>query len=424
MTTQASRARTVLAGSSGIAIAMGVMNVATYGYTIVAARLLGPRSYGAFAAVMGLLIVVGVLQLGLQATGARRIAAAPTDVVEIERTLLRVNYRAAAALGVLCLVLTPAINSGLHLHNLGTAVLVALTAVPMTVMGGQAGILQGERRWLPLSAMYLAAGVPRLVVGTALLVWHPTEFLAVLGVAIGFLAPLVVGWLALRRPRAEKDALTSGEHGDRSVIVETLRNSHALLAFFALSNADVIVARGVLDGHESGLYAGGLILVKAVLFLPQFVVVIAFPSMSTESARRDALVKSLTLIFGLGVVVTVAAWALNGLTLIFIGGHEYAAIQGSLWRFALLGTLLSMLQLLVYSVVARQSHGTIYLIWAALVTVVAGAQLTHDVQALVNLVSAVDGVLLLVLLGLTLWRLGGRTPAEVSTALDQPDSLG
>ena len=58
----------------------------------------------------------------------------------------------------------------------------------------------------------------------------------------------------------------------------------ALLAFFALSNADIVVARNVLDGHDAGLYAGGLILTKAVLFLPQFVVVVAFPSMATRRA--------------------------------------------------------------------------------------------------------------------------------------------
>ena len=69
---------------------------------------------------------------------------------------------------------------------------------------------------------------------------------------------------------------------------ELFHNSHALLAFFALSNADVVIARSTLDPHDAGLYAGGLILAKAVLFLPQFVVVVAFPSMSGgEDAQQD-----------------------------------------------------------------------------------------------------------------------------------------
>ena len=37
-----------------------------------------------------------------------------------------------------------------------------------------------------------------------------------------------------------------------------------------------------MSDSEAGLYAAGLIMAKAILFLPQFVVVIAFPSMSKE----------------------------------------------------------------------------------------------------------------------------------------------
>ncbi len=81
----------------------------------------------------------------------------------------------------------------------------------------------------------------------------------------------------------------SEDHGFRRVIRESVHNSQVLLAFFALSNADIVIARNVLDEHDAGLYAGGLILTKAVLFLPQFVVVIAFPSMSTIAERRRAL---------------------------------------------------------------------------------------------------------------------------------------
>ena len=74
-----------LLGSGVIAVAMGVMNVATYGFTILAARLLGPSEYGALAAVMGLLMVVSVLSLGRQATGARRVAASPGGRAAVAR---------------------------------------------------------------------------------------------------------------------------------------------------------------------------------------------------------------------------------------------------------------------------------------------------------------------------------------------------
>src|SRR3546814_2899339 len=78
-------------------------------------------------------------------------------------------------LGVLLLVLAPVINHVLRLDNLLVAALIAVAAVPMTVMGGQIGVLQGERRWLTLSLVYIANGVPRLVIGVALLAWQPTR---------------------------------------------------------------------------------------------------------------------------------------------------------------------------------------------------------------------------------------------------------
>lgn len=386
-------------------MAMGVMNVATYGFTMIAARLLGPPAYGALAGLMATLLVITVLQLGLQATAARRISAEPEHVAQIERTILGVTYRAALALAVVLLLLAPLINRLLRLDNLPTAALVAVASVPFTIMGGQAGILQGERRWWQLSVLYVLSGVPRLVIGTALIWWRPSETSALIGTAIGAVAPVVAGWWYLRRER--EPGVASEMHGFRSVMIETFRNSQVLLAFFALSNVDVIVARNVLPEHDAGLYAGGLILTKAVLFLPQFVVVVAFPSMSTIAERRQALTASLALVAGIGVAVSLGAAVLPRLALVFVGGADYTEISDNLAVFALLGTVLSMLQLLVYSVLARQAHRSVLLIWLALVALVGFGLLASSFEELLSIVLLVDGALFAVLLALGL----RRTPA-------------
>jgi O-antigen/teichoic acid export membrane protein len=393
----------MLRGPGAIAVAMAVMNVATYGFTILAARLLGPQSYGALASLMATLLVIGVLQLGLQATAARRISAEPQHVAQIEKTVLGVTYRASLAIGLLLLVLTPLVNRVLKLDSLATAALVAVTAVPLTMLGGQLGVLQGERRWWPLAVMYVASGVPRLAIGTALILWQPTETSAMLGVAFGAVPPVLLGWWALRSHRVA--GVQSEEHGFRLVLKEAAHNSQALLAFFALSNADVIVARNVLPAHSAGLYAGGLILAKAVLFLPQFVIVVAFPSMSTAAERRHALTRSLVLVGGLGAVATAGAFLLKDVALIFIGGNDYREIASTLWVFAILGTVLSMLQLLVYSVLARQGKRSAYLVWAAFLAVVGIGYFVTTLHALITLVVTTDVALFAVLLGLSVYTL-------------------
>jgi O-antigen/teichoic acid export membrane protein len=389
-------------GGVQIAAAMALMNVATYGFTIVAARLLGPAEYGGVAAVMNLLLVVSVVALALQATAARRISAERSHVAQIERGVLRVGWHAALVVGGLLLVLSPVVAHVLRLEaGLGTAVLVALTAVPVTAMGAQAGVLQGERRWGALGAVYVASGVPRLVLGAGLLLWHPSELVAVVAVALGSLAPVVVGWWALRRERAP--GAEADRHRGRALLVESLVGSQALLAFFALANLDIVVARNVLSPHESGLYAGGLILTKALLFLPQFVVVVAFPSLATVHERVRALAGSLAVTLALGSLGVLACWLLPEVALVFVGGAAYAEIADRLWLFAVLGTVLAALQLLVYAVLARQGRRTSLLLWTGLLAMLAVGATADSLTGLVVRVVTVDTVLLVVLLGLSAW---------------------
>jgi O-antigen/teichoic acid export membrane protein len=385
-----------------MAVSISLANIGTYGFTVLAARIVGPHEYGAVAALMATLLVTNVLPLGLQATGARRVSSAPEQRREIEHEILRVGWLSAGALGVLLLVLSPLLERVLRLDSVLPAILVAVASVPLTLMGAQSGVLQGERRWPPLSAIYLALGIPRLVIGVAFILWRPTQSMAMVGIAIAALVPAVVGWLALRQPGRERGAAPAPSaerrHPTRDILRETAHNSQALLAFFALSNADVVVARHALDNHRAGIYAAGLILAKAMMFLPQFVVVVAFPDLSTAANRRQALLKSLALVAGIGVVGIAGAFFLRGLALVFVGGSAYAEVQDRLWLFAVLGTVLSMLQLLVYAVLARSGRRPVLLVWLAFAAVVALGMQATTVTGLLTIVLGCDTLLLVALM--------------------------
>src|SRR3954468_6230066 len=381
---------------------MGVMNVTTYAFTILAARLLGPAEYGALAAVIGMVLIVNVLSLGLQATGARRVSATPGDRMAIEHEVLSAGYRSAAALGLLTLLASPVIAVLLHLDSWLIPALVAVTAVPLTVMGAQAGILQGERRWGPLAGIYLAVGLGRLAFGALGLVVERSTLGAMVGVAVGAVVPVVIGAAALRHPARERAPRRRLHRSDRwaegGVLREVGHNSHALLAFFALSNVDVVTARITLDEHQAGLYAGGLILAKAVLFLPQFIVVLAFPSMASSESRDSARRNSLLLVLAIGSVTVVGVAVLHRIAVEFVGGSAYADIGSLLWAFAALGTLLAMLQIMVYDAVARQHRRAVYLVWAALLAVLCAIPFVSTVAEWLTAVTIADTSALLLLL--------------------------
>jgi O-antigen/teichoic acid export membrane protein len=395
--------RSMLRGGAGIAIAMAVMNVTTYGFQMISARVVGPADYGAIAGLMALLLVMAVLQLGLQATAARRISAEPGDVAEIEAAVLSVTARAALALGAVMLVLSPAVWLVLRLDSIVPAVLLALSAVPLTLVGGQAGILQGERRWLALSSLYLSMGVSRLLIGTACILVSPHESSAMLGVLIGLFVPITIGWWVLRGDRPE--VVPSQRHGRRVILREVWASSVVLLAFYALCNIDIVIARNVLSSHDAGLYAGGLIVTKAVLFLPQFVVVLLFPTMSALESRRTALVRGLVLILAIGACATAGAYLLSGVAMAFIGGADYADVESRLWLFAVFGTCLAALQLIVYSVLGRQGIRSKYVLWLGVAAVAGAGSLAGSLTSLAVTVTVVDGVVVAALLAVSLWRL-------------------
>jgi O-antigen/teichoic acid export membrane protein len=191
-----------------------------------------------------------------------------------------------------------------------------------------------------------------------------------------------------------------------------VHNSQALLAFFALSNVDLIVARHTLDHRDAGLYAAGLILAKAVLFLPQFVSIVAFPSMASGESPRT-FVLALGSVVGLGALATLGTALLPGLALLFVGGSEYEDVRAKLWVFAVLGTLLACLMMVVYGLLARAGERSVYLTWAALAAIVGIGLTVHSIGGLLAVVIAVDGVLVLILL-LAHTRRAGETAREAA----------
>ena len=68
--------------------------------------------------------------------------------------------------------------------------------------------------------------------------------------------------------------------------------------------------------------------------------------------------------------------------------------QDQLWLFAILGTLLSMLQLLVYAVLARQGGRSAFLFGAAVVALGVAATMITTLDQLIVTVITIDAVLL------------------------------
>ena len=146
--------------------------------------------------------------------------------------------------------------------------------------------------------------------------------------AIGFYAPVLVGWWALRHQRH------AGEAGDRAQPApvdargESSTTPRPCSPSSPCPTSTSSSPATCSTDHDAGLYAGGLILTKAVLFLPQFVVVVASrrcrPARAAprpgRAAWRSSRPSARSCALG-------AAGCCPASRLVFVGGAEFGEVE-------------------------------------------------------------------------------------------------
>jgi O-antigen/teichoic acid export membrane protein len=392
----------VAAATTLTAVGMMAMNVLVYAFTLASSRLLGPEEFGGVSAFLGVLLIANVGALALQATAARRIATSTPDTRhEVAHDVIVSTWHTALALAALFLAATPLFMATLHTPLLAS-LMVGCTVGPLTMLGGYLGVLQGSERWRWLALTFVANGVGRCAFGILGILVDRSVNGAMVGVALGAVLPALVGWFGCRHvPHA-----AAGRH--YKVFREVWHNGHSLLAFFVLTNLDVLVARNQFSELDAGLYAAGSIIAKTCLFLPQFVIIVAFPKMAQDQAADSedrAWLKPLYIVAGLGACAVVGTAVLHELAVAFVGGDQYTALGDYAWLFALEGTTYAILQMLVYRQIARQAHVAVYLWCAAVLVAVLGVVVADSNRMLVSMVI---GIVVLVTIPVTLARPSGR----------------
>jgi len=378
------------------------MNVAAYVFSLIAARILIPQDFGVVTAMLSILQMGVVASLGLQAAAARRIAVAPADRDETIGIVLRSTMLVSLMVGGAVAIASPLIAWALHLDSLWPALLCALTLVPLTAMGGFIGIAQGSERWQAVTAVALANGFGRLLGGVVALLIHPSVVSAMVGVAIGAWAPVLMGVRSLGLhagsdlpPNTQR--VQGGTPSRRPLLREALAGTHTLFAFYVLSNLDALVARNRLDAHDAGLYAAGLIISKAALMAPSFVGVLLYPRLATD-VTAASLRLAVSVVAGAGLVATTATALLPNVALVLAGGVQYAGVARHLWLFALAGSIWAIVQVLVLDSLARRTSGVAILTWVAVVALPVLVVITNvGVTGLILIVGMVGAALSLVL---------------------------
>jgi O-antigen/teichoic acid export membrane protein len=339
-----------------VSVASLASNASSYVFTVVAARLLVPASFGELSAVMAVLVVGIVPAMSVQTGVALYVARAGSG--SGRRAAVGVGVALGVAMGVVALLGAPVLIEVLHLRGAGPALVlpVALTAFP--VLGALSGVLQGRQRFGTLAGVMgldtglrIGGAIVGLLIGRS-----PTA--ALVGLAVGSLLATSAAFVLCGRPWPARPSA--------ALLRGVAHAGYATVGLVVLLNLDVILARNVLSAHGSGVYAVGLVLAKAAYWLPQAVALVVLPRLADHGSRRSVLRAGVLAVVAIDAPVVLVAALFGPELLPLIGGAGYRGEPVLLWLFALTGSLLAVAQLLLFSRIASGDVRSILAVWLAI----------------------------------------------------------
>ncbi len=389
-----------------LSLALLGTNALAYAVTVASARLLAPEAFGELSALLGVLLIGVVPAVGVQTAAALALgAAAMRDPGAAVRSVHATAVGAAGAVGVGALLLAAPVGALLHVTDPAALLWLAALLVPHTVAGGYDGILQGTGRHGRLAAVLATFGVAKLAGALAGLLLGGTPVAVLAGMTAGATAGAVLGWWACGRPGFGP--------GGAGLSRSAAAAAAALLGFVLLSNLDLLLARHVLPAVEAGHYAVGSIVFKIAFWLPQGVTLVLVPRLGDRGAGPRVLRSGLALLVASGTAVALGTLVAAPLLPLLLG----PATPGDVWRFAVLGGVTALAQVLLYSGIATSDRRVPVTVWLAvavecvLVTGLAGAGV-RSLDLLVTVAIAV--VLVVAAVGATTLRRGRTSPSKVA----------
>lgn len=401
--------RTLAKGLVFVGAATLIGNGAAYLLSIVAARILTPADFGAYGALLGILIIISTLSIAVQALTARRVSVAAGNRAEVEGQAIRLAFFVGAAIILAGLLAAWPLSSVFAIPY--AAVAMGLASLGFVVLGtASLGIAQGREEHLRFSIGFLANGFGRAFVGIVFVL----AFRSVIGVGAGLLVGCAVGAVIsylLICPKTWAGTL------NKAAATEFGHIAHALLVLFTLTNVDVLLARIFLTEDQSGEYSVGVLLAKIAFFLPYAIIIVLFPKMTTGDSRRAVLIAT-GLTAALGVLVTGFSFAFGTFVMRVLGGVQYLELGSETWLFALEGSAFALVQVLLYARLAAQDRRAVLTVWVALLVLVGIVAFWrhNSVAEIVTTVVAVS--LVLAVVGLIMDRRnsprGGVVPIEAA----------
>ncbi len=282
----------LLKGGMVMTVANVMTGVLGYAYQVVMGRMLSPKEFALFSAVMALGMFVSAPLGALFMVISRRVAATLAQERLGEAKLLYwKTHRFLFYTGLALLVMLVLFASELQQYLKSPSPVVIWLFGVSVVFGALTQInnafLQGAGRFFTLGGFGFAGVLVKLALSAALIAGG----MGIVGALGGVLISALLVWMAGARVITAtlgaqvSSAPTQIEPFDfRSVVPVLVANT----AFIGMTQLDMVLVNYYFSSEQAGQYAAASVLGKAVLYLPGGIVYALFPMVAARHAKRES----------------------------------------------------------------------------------------------------------------------------------------
>lgn len=256
-----------------------------FGFQIVSGRLLPTSEYGALAAILGILAL-----LGAPLTAVRMVVAhgAATDPDAGEHTWIRRATLLGLSSTLAAVLCADRISLWLNLGSPAVVWAAALALTPIAVNPVIQGRIQGLQLFRWLAILGIAAAVARLGTGWLLMLSRPTADSGLIATVAGSALTLAIGILVLWTERPDNSQQSTLTTPPPLALGSTML---AVIGLTALQHLDLLIVKRLADPEAAGFYAQASLLGRTLPYLTLPLANALFPKtaalgLATDRGRR------------------------------------------------------------------------------------------------------------------------------------------
>lgn len=279
-----------------VARSSGVMFIATilagafsYIYQVYMGRALGPEEYAIFGALFAIFYMISVVTQTISTSITRFVSTLRGEGKEIGVFVLGSLKRTSVlgfASALLFLAFSGAISSALKINDAKPVAILALILFLSWSQPVFGGALRGIQRFKALGSVSVSNSFLKLLSGVLLVSLGLGIVGALLGVALGVLAALLISFFLIA-PYLKKNNPHEPEISYSSLYTYSLPVMLAMFCMSVPANLDVILAKYFFSALDAGLYTSASVLGKIIFFFPAAVYAVMFPMITERHVRGE-----------------------------------------------------------------------------------------------------------------------------------------